>query len=350
MDSIKGNQKRYPDKRLLTYQDFLTDLSKKAERNYLSETFQKAGHTELRNAKEIINFIESATLFLEDSILNTIPFEMVFCLQKALMEWVDEEEYVIASSLQYNKYSFTNLLSLNNTLFRRIKKDFNLEVHNKLIQISIPKHEVHNYLFCVVLYHELGHFVDMKNGISESILYEMGVPDNHDEYKSALKHWRERFADLFAAQYIGKAATQYLSYAAFEKNDSSTHPSTIERIKLIDDFLNKKDNCFIETIREATKLTIDKEICIRFETFDEADFYNLIPSELTNYKQLHGLFSVAWDIWMDESKIKKFNGFKLEQIYTILNNLIEKTISNYMVLNAWNNHKTLENVSDEQRD
>ena len=51
---------------------------------------------------------------------------------------------------------------------------------------------------------------------------------------------------------------------------------------------------------------------------------------------------MAWDIWYgDRSEFKKQNNLVEDlnpsQLYSILNNLVEKSISNYLIQKKWNN-------------
>ena len=75
------------------------------------------------------------------------------------------------------------------------------------------------------------------------------------------------------------------------------------------------------------------------------DFYHLLPCEVTEESQLHSLFEVAWAIWLQQGdRFERLNGIPTEhrltplQRFNILNNLIEKSINNYIVTEDWRKH------------
>ena len=72
---------------------------------------------------------------------------------------------------------------------------YGLKITHRLIQITLPKVLARDYLSCVVLYHELGHFVDLELYISKKLFlqkYHKINPENDDEYMY-LRHKMELY-------------------------------------------------------------------------------------------------------------------------------------------------------------
>jgi hypothetical protein len=156
-------------------------------------------------------------------------------------------------------------------------------------------------------------------------------------------HIGEYFCDLFAAQYIGTTATNYLSYLEIKTAHKLkfTHPSTENRTTVVNDFLDKKTNPMVDLINSYTEtLTESRKLERRHATLNEDDFYKFLPLEISDPKQLHGVFPYAWKIWMGgTTNFKKNAELKIDlpphAIYKALNNLIEKTIGNYVIEQDW---------------
>ncbi len=285
---------------------------------------------------DTLSFISLSIQFLEDSTLNQIPFETLFCLEKALKDWV-EGEYTFVTSLNKEEYYFDPSLSLEDSLFELIERHFAIHFTNRLIQISVPRHEVNDYFFNVVLYHELGHFIDLKHSISESFIYQEYPNLTIEESIKKSNHYREYFADLFAAQYVDRNVCRSLSYEVPLDSSSDTHPSTTERLQVVDDFLNGRSNPIIDDFQQVLKKILGKQFEIRFEMPNQEDFYAYVPPIITSDRQLHGLFVAGWDTWFNHrERFQESDHFK---IYLYLNNLIEKSISNYMITQSWKTHQ-----------
>ncbi|TAG59428.1 MAG: hypothetical protein EAZ27_00650 [Cytophagales bacterium] len=229
----------------------------------------------------------------------------------------------------------------------------------KLVQINLPKSLSKDYLANVALYHELGHFIDSKFQISKILAYisinskvfDSNVLKNYIDLSQPLNsiiienYFAEYFSDLFASQYIGLNLSKYLNHISNYQiqNWSNSHPATEVREKLIADFCNGTNNEFINYIKKIAHQSCNKKIEIQFEKVDSKDIYNFLPLIIDNDKQLHYLFILGWEIWLegDTSKFKKANNLQFElkpdKLYQVLNNLIEKSIGNFIISKQWNN-------------
>jgi hypothetical protein len=90
------------------------------------------------------------------------------------------------------------------------------------------------------------------------------------------------------------------------------------------------------------KLQIQK----RYIDLQKEDFYNLVPTQIQKESEIHSLFKLGWDIWMNNTEqIKICNKMQEELLpdktYEIINNLIEKSINNYLIIRDWENFKKI---------
>ncbi|MFO8000876.1 MAG: hypothetical protein R6U46_06520 [Marinilabilia sp.] len=320
----------YADSRKKEYHEQLTVLINQIE----CIDLKAKTYDECLKLKEGVDFCFWSIEFLDNSTLVNIPHEIVFCLEEALKEWDNSEQYIIVTSLQNNlhSFSFNPRLALYEPYYDLLRGNFGIEFNYRLIQINLPKYLSHDYLANVVLYHELGHFIDLRFQISQKSQRAFGFTGE------MLNHYEEYFADVFAAQYIGNASNFYLDYIAHKHESSPTHPSTDARIEIVNDFLNNnQENTPLENIKLATEKITSNKLMKRSQLLSEDDFLNFIPTEVSSPEELHSLFEIGWDLWtkdVDEFSSRNIDGLGK---YRITNNLIEKSISNYMVTSQYNN-------------
>lgn len=345
----------YSDNDKTDYQKNLLELFKKIQDNRPDEMDEIT----VFEIQEHLNFITKSLEFLMDSTLNTIPFEVVSCLKLALKDWIDDEEFIITTSLNndIDSYSFDDTLAVNDFVYNSITAAYNISFKKRLIEINLPSILARDYFSSVILYHELGHFIDIYHHISEKIALELidnplkwsavntflPFVGNKASLEKTKYHVGEYFCDLFAAQYIGATATNYLGYLEVKtaRKSKPTHPSTENRTKVVSDFLAKKKNPMIDLINDYVRKLADKrKLKKRFAALNEPDFYQFLPLVVTEPKQLHGVFPYAWKIWMrGAANFKKNAELEIDmephKIYKALNNLIEKTIGNYTIQQDW---------------
>ena len=319
--------------------------------NKLHEVFEaivKKDYNDFGESKRVVHQSIFAYLFngleyLDTSTLNIIPFELITCLEKALSDWVDSDDLIIVTSLS-NRRSEIWFEGLDKEGVTQIKSliysEYSIQIPHRLIRVSLPKSLSRDYLSGVVLYHELGHFVDQELNISDKIFYERyGKTSNeidHEEEYNFYFYTKEYFADLFAAQYVNDASANYLGHLAYNEGDSLQHPATSKRNKIVRTFLEGKSSEEIDLIQKALNKTVGRQFEIRHQIIspEESEFKELIPEELNNNRELHGIFKLGWDLWL-KSDINFLKNFSRRQKYYIVNNLVEKSISNYNVLNNW---------------
>lgn len=296
----------------------------------------------LESHLEILIFIFKGLEFLDNSTLNVIPYEIISCLEYALEDWVSKDNFIIATTLsnKYLDFHFDGDYSQEflDILNNYIQPRYAIQIKHRLIKISLPKNLSRDYLSCVVLYHELGHFIDHELNISKKLLlnkYFVNEPQDNTQLVF-LNHTMEFFADLFAAQYIDNASNLYLNYIAFSQIDSQTHPATSRRIQTVDEFISNKPCIKLNEFNNVLLISGYSQIKKRYNiiNLNKSDFLKLIPQTITSKEELHYIFKLGWEFWnnADNNFLKNF---KNRQKYHIINNLIEKSISNYTVLTKW---------------
>lgn len=360
----------YSDVRKKDYHDNLAIIIQKLE----NEDFSNLDEKDLSQRFYIINFVFKSLEFLNHSTTSTIPFELVYVLELALNDWSSSDQYLIVTSLvnELNGFSFDSTLISADLLYKVIELLYGVKFKQKLIQINLPKTISKDYLANVVLYHELGHFVErtyaigrviyveliksIKNGLSpddqkDIIQYfpYLATPANVTELETNYgpgnifaMHICEYLCDLFASQYIKDCANYYLEYITLNRvTYSSSHPSTVNRIIFINEHLNNKSGFVLREYKRIIKDITGREIENRSSDFSSTDFEKLIPVQITDSKELHGLFIYGWKTWLgDWNNINNASGIEFSlsssNVYEIINNLIEKSIGNFIITNEWN--------------
>jgi hypothetical protein len=360
----------YSDHNKELYHQQLGDLI----HNLTKEDFSALTDVDLEIRKIIIDFIFKGIEFLDKSTLNAFPVEIVECLNVALNDWFDNDDYIIVTSLNnsLSSFSFVPSLDIHSPLLLFIKTKYGVEFKKRLIQINLPKSFSRDYFANVVLYHELGHFVDLQYMISESLarflftkykdnqlkIQEVAdlkqyFPDisnpnlsDKDTLNKVMRHLGEYFSDVFASQYIGECSNYYLDYITNSgAGTSNTHPSTINRIKLVNDFIEGNKNFIIDSLVDATQqITNTRTLTKRFNRIKSKNFLQLLPVEISHSNQLSSLYILGWELWQNYNQdFEKNNSMnytlKASKRYEIINNLIEKSISNYIISESWNKAK-----------
>lgn len=357
----KSKDNSYSDKREQEFHDCLEDLFHRLK----EERFELMNEDEKKEIRNIIFFFQNSLELLDSNTINCIPFELIECLRTASADWLsDHEQYIILTS--YGRYAFVFPEDIS-LIYHIIESRYGIKFKRKLIQIRLPKYLFRDYLTNVVLYHELGHFVDTILKITPTLtesffnnylaktpnvideLYHyfpfLDSPDYLDNYKRHVmtNHIREYFSDVFASQYIGNFVNEYLIYLGEENafSISETHPSLSNRVGFVTKFLEDDSNNFILSLmKEVVDRVSGEKLKKRFVELEPTDFLNLTPHVISEKSHLHSLFKLGWEIWLnqaDQFKIKNNMSDELlpSQIYTIINNLIEKSINNFIISDLW---------------
>ena len=307
---------------------------------------------------------------LDNNTVSVIPHEMIECLNIAAREWITNyDQYIIV--MGDGPYAIQPNANQIAPFYNTIKQCFGVDFNHKLLHVNMPKHLFRDYLTNVVLYHELGHFIDVEYKITEAVAIQVCNLWANNQYRSEIDSYfnclyplyinrnsqriipistisyiREYIADLFASQYVKDNVINYLVYEQGDlaNNQFPTHPSLTQRLQMICDFISGNSNVLLDLIQSVFQQITSQKLSIRYTDLSPDDFYSLVPLELENESDIHSIFVLGWDLFKTGSKpFEERNGMQeglfSGQLYEIINNLIEKSINNYLMLRDWNHIK-----------
>lgn len=319
----------------------------------ISVLLNKTVRDQPKVAEQMARQIWRISHYLSGSKTSTLPYEVVFALEHALKEWTDGD-YVISTAVTQDRNFHFSGVPENFYFVAGVVAD--VQFKRRIVQMALPELYRHRPLYGLVLYHELGHFVDEQLKISgfAKILMDSdhdafpglsSRPEDwsEDQYDNALiAHAKEYFADLFATSYLGKAMPEYLGEFAGGERLSTSHPDTYERTAVMDAALEGERHVVIEhmtaALRSQKKVNID-DFSPRFELPDiKPRFDEVRPCALQNIAQVHGMFPAGWAYLKEAMNTlpKPWNEFPESDVERVINDLTEKSIRNYMICEKWN--------------
>ena len=256
-----------------------------------------------------------------------------------------------------------------------LKAKLSVEFKYILLRVSMPRQLARDYLTNVCLFHELGHFVDTKYRLSKKLVVDLfnnwiggkrgeidfwfmpmlppfvissaaGASITYSLEGYTLYFLMEYFADLFGAQYVGENYLNYLEYSCDDINaDDPQHPSYRKRKSMYEDYCKGPDaNIVLKIIFEKTLALTKHGLTKRYVDLDNKSMLGLVPTTLRSTDEMLSIFKMGWDVYMMGAKeFEKANNLVhplgSDQVYTIVNNLIEKSISNYLIITEWETAK-----------
>jgi hypothetical protein len=299
--------------------------------------------------------IWTATKFLSGSTSKKIPYEIVHCLKKALASWTHKNALITTALTQEKNYSFY-FEGVPQDFYHLAKEYAGVSFSGELVQIALPQIYQHRPLLNVALYHELGHFLDDHHSIVNLTL--LLIPSNKLPLPQlninllnqqtvdfvARNHRKEYFADVFSASYAGMAYRDFLAEFANNNPVCGTHPATEDRLALIDSFLAGRENDIIDSFQKALTMLGLRKLEIAFSVPDvSAAFGNVRPYAIQNDGELHGIFEAGSSYlkevlahpagpWLEAGE---------DTTERLINDLVEKSIRNSMILDRWRGNETL---------
>lgn len=293
--------------------------------------------------------IASAAQFLAGSTSKRIPYEIAHGLRLALDEWAKSAS-IITIAISPDLYRGFYFMGVHPSFYKLADAFLGIKVDAELVQISLPEIYRRRPLYCTPLYHELGHYLDVHLGISRHTLLTDGtgwpLPDivaNGIDKKRLEQihesHRMEYFADLFGASYGGAAYVDFLDEFAGGEGVSDSHPATPTRISVINDFLEGKPNDVINLFQKTLDALGYPSLGPRFTKIDVTKaFNNVRPYQIKSDAEVHGILDSGW-LFLKEVLSKPEGPWKEMQAHQAektINDLIEKSIRNYMISKSWN--------------
>ncbi len=303
-------------------------------------------------AKQLFDPIWQATHYLAGSTTNNMPYEVVYGLECALNDWAPDRYVISTAVTQDQNFHF---LGVSKSFFTLAETYTNVAFKHKIVQIALPAIYRHKPLFALLLYHELGHFIDDQFGLSEISEVQMSETNNllpgleekpetwsDLEYEECLQnHSREYFADLFASCYLGDVMIDCLVEVAERRRLTFTHPATDERIKVIKASLENEENFVVSMLTRSLRTM--KEIrqnkfkpLFQMPTIEHR-FSDIRPCELQSPEEVHGVLQAGRRYLASAAEQDRapWNEFREDQVERVINDLTEKSIRNFMIKQAW---------------
>lgn len=219
-----------------------------------------------------------------------------------------------------------------------VSSELGIDFSQRLVQVSLPSLYKHLPIHNSVLYHELGHFVDSHFGFSAMMALK-NTPSGARIPQNVLNHLQEHFADLFAACYVGEAICGMLDGLAPGAGASHSHPGTDERNRIVREFLAGNQNDVVDLCNAALASLRAPLLQVRSSTPDVvAAFENMRPHTIEKREEIHGILPAALSYLAGEITMPAGQWAHLDEgaITRIVNDLVEKSIRNWMVREKWN--------------
>jgi hypothetical protein len=275
-----------------------------------------------------------ANRYLAGSTTKESPYELEYCLRAVIRKW-SKRDCLITTALtdgrDFHFYPVDPWEFVKTALPNFDTKGFDAP----LVQLGVPRIYSHKPLFCIPLYHELGHFVDISNSVVELSLLRQPATTPYEH-----AHRREHFADLFAAAYVGESSIRTLETIAPNHPATASHPATKDRVAMARDFLGGRltplialfQGCLVQLGLPALKIEYSSP-SIR-DAFDDIRTF-----QISSEAELHGLFESAWKYFEDALDKRAApwasTGMTDAEIERIVNDLTEKSIRNASIRERW---------------
>lgn len=283
--------------------------------------------------------------FISGSRSSDAPHEVQYTLRKALREWSSEDALVSSASLNQLDF-FLDPLHLWDFIETSLHM-FDTQGYKKaVVRIAAPEAYKNKPIFCVPLFHELGHYVDLRFKVTATSILLNPPPApppsiNPSAWRDVhLRHRMEHFADLFAACYCGETTNKSLSAIAPDDPASHTHPATADRVSVVNEFLSGKSNATISLLQQALSARQLPELKVRFKSPDlESAFDDVLVYRVQDDEELFGIFHASWNYLERQLASRSapwiVNDTDTSTIEKTVNDLTEKSIRNYEIKERW---------------
>lgn len=285
----------------------------------------------------------TAYRYLSGSVSREIPYEVVYGLDLALMDWVSSPpEYIVTTAfLAEQNYHFEGVPE---QFYSLADGTLGVTFNHRVVQVALPQLYKHQPLNNTVLYHELGHFVDEQFAISKLMAMINGARSGaQPANRSQLCHAAEFFADLFAASYVGDAVAVMIESMAPNASVSYTHPATTQRSQVVRDFLAGQQNDVVDLCNSALLALGKPALSQRFIAPDVSGcFDNVRPYEIKNEREVHGVLLAAQRYLTN--RLANLTGLWATvdegSAIRIINDLVEKSLRSWMIRERWQDAST----------
>ena len=273
---------------------------------------------------QYISYVEFVSEWLKqfrDSHAYRLNAEMSFCIERLIEKWdLQHTQKIVVFTL--GEYAVHKVKRGVNTkqidFLLGLSQTTGVQLTKEPIFILVPD-EFKNFMLAnVALFHEVGHFVDRDNSISDLVFTDI-YPLLLSKRRSKLKrecfpryegkdiaaiadaetlvksHIEEYIADVFGAQYAYEYVLCYLAYlsAKSTNRDGRNHPSYNSRRNFVSAFLRKSEgkrvnNQLLDAILKylPNLTTVDSNFTVEELLAPDLQFADV--------EQLFGSFALPW--------------------------------------------------------
>lgn len=302
---------------------------------------------------------------LVDSNEYRLNEEMSYCVLKTIEKW-DQQQARRIVVFTLGEFAIHKIRRNVNThridYLLTMAQNTGVNLTKEPVFIRVPDRFKDHILTNVPLFHEIGHFVDKDNSISERVFAEL-LPllqrNRHSRFKREffpdydgvdintipdvnivlLSHVEEYIADVIGAQYAGMQILCYASYLEAKSANRSTkdHPAYNCRKRLVESFLNQgqpgvSSNSLLNAIMRYMPT-----LRAYNSSFTEADL--LGPNlRFVDIDEMLSSISMPWPFIIRESKrnrirresVVNFNQMVALPIFDLFDNNMRRAIHEYM--------------------
>lgn len=285
----------------------------------------------------------NARKFVRGSRASDTPYEVQYALQTALEQWNVPNALISNAELEDISF-FLNLSDLwifiKTTLINFDTKGYEPIV----VRIGAPSVYKHRPVFCIPLFHELGHFIDLRYGITSISMVTMKPVGINSSDQHALQrehhHRMEHFADLFAASYCADSLNDILRHLEGSQPATDTHPATTDRAAVVSDFLSGSTNAIVAMFQTILPLrglpTLSKQYTIPKVT---GSFDDVLTYRISSDKEFFGFFPASWQYLEDQIEHRSAPWIRADTtllgIESTVNDLAEKSLRNFEIRSRW---------------
>ncbi len=295
------------------------------------------------------------TQFLTGSTTKQVPYEVVYAVEKAAKQWTRRKLLITTAIVQEANFFFKGG---SQDIYKVVKSELGVDITAEPVQIALPHIYRHKPLFCIPLFHELGHYVDHANDLVKTTL--LVSPDDMGPDLPGLKtssqigrlageerifwakivesHRQEYFADLFATSYVGEANREFLMQFCGDEPVSKSHPSTTARFQVMDDFLSGRSNKIVDLFQQALKARGLGALSARYAASNASTVFESVrPCSPSSDGEIFGLFKEGWSFlhktW--NARGTNYKSLSEAEVERVVNDLTEKSIRNRIVKEDW---------------
>lgn len=339
------------------------DADRNTFRDELLLLTDKVINTAIPSNSTFFNFLENAVKLasiwnklLKESKGFRLCDEMKFCIESMIAEWdpASKEKIVVFTLGDYavNKQKKDRYSKLVEILIA-ISNVYNVKFSKEPVFILVPDEFKNETLANIVLFHEVGHFVDHENALNDYVFEDVdseiqGNPKARilREYFPMLydkpftsqtadilrSHIEEYLADVFGAIYSHSHILDYLDYLRghIPNAHDEEHPSLNCRRKVVNAFISYcRRGCtsdhLLQYIINAMEGVTGKTIKLIEPQFTNDQYLNA-NIRLSTIQEMHSMFVTPWDMLLEERKRLRLRSYPVEEYHKLRDSQLYKDL------------------------